>query len=693
MRTLKSFSASLALPVLLVVSFFSFTGNTLAQTEGNSSAYGVFAELDLLPLIGPVVGIDLGPVAPSSGSAPPDYSDSDSVLSASLSSGLTGSILSTGLLSTDAISDIANDTTSSSATVDGLNLSVVGLLPLLTIGADTVVTTAEVSGSCSEGNLTATGTTTIENAGAGGTLGLGLTIDSNPTANFELINLLGIRVVLNEQIITGDGVNSRGITVNAIHVDLTNTVLSLIGALSGDIVIAQSQAEVVCNEVAGSSDLSMVKTSTPNPVQVNSTLTYTLTVTNDGPDEATGVTVTDILPASFTIGTITPSQGTCNPLVGTTLTCNLGTIANGGNATVTIETTPTQTGVIANTAVVSGDQPDPDPTDNSSTESTTVEGSAGEPSDADLSVSKTSSPNPVIVNQNLTYSIAVSNLGPDPVTDAEVVDTLPGDVTFVSANPEQGSCNEAAGVVTCAIGAMDPGDSVVITLTVTPTAIGDAVNSITVSSSLNDPNTANNSDTETTAVEDEPESADISVTKVGSPNPATVNEELTYTVTVSNSGPDVAANVVLTDTLPTGAIFVSANPEQGTCDHVAGVVTCSLNNIAGGGDVVTTIIVIPTIPGVASNNVTVVSDVDDPDPGDNSDTEDTDVDPAPPGPSPSGPPTEPTDSPFPPPGGPGGVTAIPTLSGWAMMILPMLLIIAAVYLLKRQERERRSRGM
>lgn len=693
MRTLKSFSANLVLPVLLVVSFFSFTGNTLAQTEGNSSAYGVFAELDLLPLIGPVVGIDLGPVAPSSGSAPPDYSDSDSVLSASLSSGLTGSILSTGLLSTDAISDIANDTTSSSATVDGLNLSVVGLLPLLTIGADTVVTTAEVSGSCSEGNLTATGTTTIENAGAGGTLGLGLTIDSNPTPNFELINLLGIRVVLNEQIVTGDGVNSRGITVNAIHVDLTNTVLSLIGALSGDIVIAQSQAEVVCNEVAGSSDLSMVKTSTPNPVQVNSTLTYTLTVTNDGPDEATGVTVTDILPASFTIGTITPSQGTCNPLVGTTLTCNLGTIANGGNATVTIETTPTQTGVIANTAVVSGDQPDPDPTDNSSTESTTVEGSGGEPTDADLSVSKTSSPNPVIVNQNLTYSIAVSNLGPDPVTDAEVVDTLPGDVTFVSANPEQGSCNEAAGVVTCAIGAMDPGDSVVITLTVTPTAIGDAVNNVTVSSSLNDPNTANNSDTETTAVEDEPESADISVTKVGAPNPATVNEELTYTVTVSNSGPDVAANVVLTDTLPTGAIFVSANPEQGTCDHVAGVVTCNLNNIAGGGDVVTTIIVIPTIPGVASNNVTVVSDVDDPDPGDNSDTEDTDVDPAPPGPSPSGPPTEPTDSPFPPPGGPGGVTAIPTLSGWAMMVLPMLLIIAAVYILKRQERKRRSRGM
>lgn len=693
MRTLRFSSRSLVFPILLVVSFLSFTGGALAQTEGNSSAYGVFAELDLLPLIGPVVAIDLGPVAPSSGNAPPDYTDSDSVLSASLSSALTGSILSTGLLSTEASSDIGNDTTSSSSTVDGLNLSIVGLLPLLTIGADTVATTAEVTGSCSEGTLTATGTTTIENAGVGGTLGLGLSIGVNPAPNTELINLLGIRVVLNEQIITGNGVDSRGITVNAIRVDLTNTILSLIGALSGDIVIAQSQAEVICNEVAGSSDLSMVKTSTPNPVQVNNALTYTLTVTNDGPDEATGVTVTDVLPASFTIGTITPSQGTCNPLVGTTLTCNLGTIANGGNATVTIETTPTQTGVIGNTAVVSGDQPDPDPTDNSSTESTTVEGSGGEPTDADLSVSKTSSPNPVIVNQNLTYSIAVSNLGPDPVTDAEVVDTLPGGVTFVSANPGQGSCNEVGGVVTCAVGAMNPGQTVVITMTVTPTAIGDAVNDVTVSSSLNDPNTANNSDTETTAVEDEPESADISVTKVGSPNPATVGQELTYTVTVSNSGPDVAANVVLIDTLPAGAIFVSANPEQGSCIHAGGVVTCDLQNIAGGSDVVTTIVIVPTIPGVASNNVTVTSDVDDPDPGDNSDEEETGVNPAPPSPTPSVPPTEPTESPFPPPGGPGGVTPIPTLSGWAMMLLPMLLMIAAVYLLKKQERGRRSRGI
>jgi len=691
MRTLKSISSAVGFPILFAAFVFSLVGNALAQTEGNSSAYGVFAELDLVPLLGGGVNIDLGPIAPSSGSAPPDYSDSDTVLSASLSSGSTGSILSTGVLSTAADSDIANDTTSSNATVDDLSVSIVGLLPLLTIGADTVSTTAEVSGSCSDETLTATGTTTLENAGAGGTLGIGLTIASNPPPNFELLNLLGIRVVLNEQIVTGDGVNSRGITVNAIRIDLTNTILSLIGALSGDIVIAQSQAEVVCNEVEGSSDLAIVKTSSPNPVEVNTALTYTLTVTNGGPDDATNVIVTDVLPASFTIGTITPSQGACSPLVGTTLTCNLGTIANGGNATVTIEATPTQTGIISNTAVVSGDQPDPDPTDNSSTESTTVEGSGTEPTEADLSVTKTSSPDPVIVNQDLTYTITVTNLGPDPVTDAEVVDTLPAGVTFVSATP--GGCSHDTGTVTCAIGAMSVGQTVVITIVVTPTATGEVVNSVTVDSGLDDPNTDNNSDTETTDVEDEPESADLSVTKVGSPNPVIVNQQLTYTVTVSNAGPDAAVNVVLTDTLPAGAIFVSATPEQGSCSHAGGVVTCDLENIAGNSDVVTTIIVVPTIPGVASNSVVVTSDVPDPDPGDNSDEEETGVNPAPPGPTPSVPPSEPPSSPVPPPGGPGQVTAIPALSEWAMMLLPVLMMIAALYLLKRQARERRSRGM
>jgi uncharacterized repeat protein (TIGR01451 family) len=543
-----------------------------------------------------------------------------------------------------------------------------------------------VSGDCGGGSLTAAGTTTIENGSAGGTLGLGLTIAVNPPPNFELINLLGIRVVLNEQIVTGDGVTGRGITVNAIHVDLTNTALTLIGALSGDIIISQSQAQVQCNEIEESAGLSITKDDSPDPVTVGNVLTYTLTVTNSGPDDATGVTVTDVIPSSFTFNNATPSQGTCDPLLGQTLTCNLGTIANGGNATITISVTPTQAGVIANTAVVSGNEPDPDPDDNSDTETTTVEGAG--PASANLSVVKTDSPDPVIVNQQLTYTVTVTNLGPDAATNVVVTDTLPAGAAFGSATPDQGSCGEAAGVVTCSLGGISSGSSVNIAIVITPTSVGTAVNTVSVAGDENDPDTNNNSDTENTAVETVPQDADLSIVKSDSPDPVFVNQQLTYTLTVSNTGPDTATNVVVTDTLPAGAVFGSATAEQGSCGEAAGVVTCSLGNIADGDSVIVTITVTPTVAGNIVNSASVIGDVNDPDPGDNSDDEDTDVDPAPTGPAPTGPP--PTIDPSEPPGAllPGPrINSIPTLSGWASLAMPLILVLISVMALRRRAKK------
>lgn len=125
----------------------------------------------------------------------------------------------------------------------------------------------------------------------------------------------------------------------------------------------------------GTADLSITKMGAPNPVDVGSPLTYTLTVGNAGPLDDTNVTVSDTLPAGVTFVSDNPSQGSCS---GTTaISCNLGTVKNLAQATVTIVVTPTAPGTVTNTATVTGDQPDPNQTNNTSTIMTTVNQPSG----------------------------------------------------------------------------------------------------------------------------------------------------------------------------------------------------------------------------------------------------------------------------------------------------------------------------
>jgi uncharacterized repeat protein (TIGR01451 family) len=113
-----------------------------------------------------------------------------------------------------------------------------------------------------------------------------------------------------------------------------------------------------------SADLGISKTA-PTPLLEESQFDYTLVVTNHGPSTATGVTVTDPLPANFTLATATPTQGSCSGT--TTVTCNLGTIPNGATATITIHGTGHVAGTMTNTATVSGNETDSVPANNSST--------------------------------------------------------------------------------------------------------------------------------------------------------------------------------------------------------------------------------------------------------------------------------------------------------------------------------------
>jgi uncharacterized repeat protein (TIGR01451 family) len=117
-------------------------------------------------------------------------------------------------------------------------------------------------------------------------------------------------------------------------------------------------------------DLSIAKADAPDPVTEGSDLTYTLTVTNNGPGAATGVTVTDDLPGDLAARSSSASKGSCSGT--TTVTCTLGDLASGASATVTIVIRPGSPGSITNTARVSGSQPDPNLANNSATQTTQV---------------------------------------------------------------------------------------------------------------------------------------------------------------------------------------------------------------------------------------------------------------------------------------------------------------------------------
>jgi len=117
--------------------------------------------------------------------------------------------------------------------------------------------------------------------------------------------------------------------------------------------------------------------------------------------------------------------------------------------------------------------------------------------------------------------------------------------------------------------------------------------------------------------------ADLGVTKVDAADPITVGENVTYTVTVDNSGPDTAENVVVIDTLPASVNYVSATPDQGSCSEGSGIVTCELDAINNSNAVNITIVASTTIPGKITNNVTVSSGTDDNNGGNDSASEET----------------------------------------------------------------------
>lgn len=351
-------------------------------------------------------------------------------------------------------------------------------------------------------------------------------------------------------------------------VDSTLTNNSEVEADEFDPDTSNNSDEAVTN-VNLASDLQITKTG-PTTADVNDNLIYTLVATNNGPSDATGVVVSDDLPAG--VDYVSNDAG-CS-VAGQTVTCSLGALANGASQTIEIVASVRVSSadtVLTNNTDITGDQFDQDP-DNNTDDLNTVTAAA-----ADLAVTKTG-PATVDVDGNITYNLNVSNNGPSPATNVAAIDQLPTGVSFVSASS---GCSEAASVVTCAIGSLGVDDEVNLEIVVSiPVSLSDSTitNIVDVLGDEFDPNTNNNHDEFETTIAP---SADLSVTKTG---PATANpgEEITYNLLVENNGPDPATGVVLTDTLPNNVTYISDNSG---CDHTVGILTCSIGALSSGDSV------------------------------------------------------------------------------------------------------------
>ena len=207
-------------------------------------------------------------------------------------------------------------------------------------------------------------------------------------------------------------------------------------------------------------DLQIEKTPATGPVTAGAPAVYTLTVTNNGPSDATGVTVTDTIPAALTWVSDTCGAG---PPAGSTLTWTVGTVANGAMAacTVTFMVPAAATGIIVNQASVSGIEADSVPGNNMA--------STNNPIALDVILSVTKAVDPMTPFQQGTiadYLVTVSHIaGTSNANNVQATDVLDSRLTFVPAGSSAG-CSAIGQTVTCNGGSIPPGGMIIFRIRV-----------------------------------------------------------------------------------------------------------------------------------------------------------------------------------------------------------------------------------
>jgi uncharacterized repeat protein (TIGR01451 family) len=247
-------------------------------------------------------------------------------------------------------------------------------------------------------------------------------------------------------------------------------------------------------------ELTVEKRGNPGSVQVGQNITYTIQVSNTGDtDNARNVQLVDMLPANTDFSS---SSDDCAELTTGIITCDLGNIRPGttNSRTVEIVVTAREAGTATNTATALSSNAKPA----FDTEPTEVRGAPPPPPPrVEVTIANDDNPDALRVGGLLAYTLTVSNSGPGDAQNVTVVDTLPDQVDFVVATATRGgdnACTETDGVVTCSLGNVPQGTATV-TILVEAAQEGTALNSAVVSDT-NDSNTANNTATAETEIND-----------------------------------------------------------------------------------------------------------------------------------------------------------------------------------------------
>ncbi|MCL2091990.1 MAG: hypothetical protein FWH11_12475 [Micrococcales bacterium] len=365
----------------------------------------------------------------------------------------------------------------------------------------------------------------------------------------------------------------------------------------------------------------------PASVVAGETITWTVVATSYGPSDATGVVLTDTVPAGVTGIVATTSRGDPCTVSGQTVTCPVGRLPSAGAglpgaaATVTITGTvaPQTTGTLHNTATATASTTDPDASNDTATSDTTVT------TRYNLSVAKTANRTtlPGAVPRAVTYTITVTNDGPSAARDVTLSDLTPLVLTLGSATSPDGTCdtsqattpqpgNPDHGLITCTLpGPIAPGTSAQVTVATQADQVLAGGPDVVETVSLQAADDTDPSDDSASWTLSGLPFVDLALDKSAAAQ-VTAGTSATYTFVLTNnndpgSGTDniVALRPILTDRLPPGvsyssAIVTSGGGQDVACSVTGQDLTCQLTQDLPAGQSATVQVTVDIAPDLAA---------------------------------------------------------------------------------------------